>query len=197
MIDLLIEAGFEEGVNFERKLKVGEETFERSFGGYDSRYQHDVKVNTVEGGVYLIHKQFREGQLRTTKSNVNVEGNKLMCCSITPQYRAYKPSTLLVKLNEYNENQQYGFDNYNKKKSLLNYTIDKYSKLYPNADIKTGTMYYGSNSRKSVLISFPSGSWVELSLGFEKDQDFLHKKYDARVDVLKGIDLLNHFNQQS
>ena len=50
---------------------------------------------------------------------------------IAPQYRAYKPTTLREKLNEYNENQQWRFDNYNKKKSILDYTLDKYSKLYP------------------------------------------------------------------
>ena len=41
-----------------------------------------------------------------------------MCTMITPQYRAYKPSTLLVKLNEYNENQQWRYDNAVKKKAF-------------------------------------------------------------------------------
>ena len=197
IIDLLTEAGFEEGVNFERNLKVGEETFERSFGSYDSRYQHDVKVNTVEGGVYLIHKQFREGQLRTTKSNVNVEGYKLMCSYITPQYRAYKPSTLLEKLNFYNENQQWRYDSYVEKSNLLDYTLDKYKKLYPSATVQTGTGYSGNRSFTSVLLSFESGSWVEFKLGYKKDEEYMFKKFDATVDALKGIDLLNHFDKQN
>ena len=197
MIDLLIDADFVEDVEFKRNFEIGEETFERTFGWATDKYKHDVTVNTISGTVSLIHKRFYNGQLITTTSSVSIEGDKLMCTSITPQYRAYKPTTLREKLNEYNENQQWRFDNYNKKKSILDYTLDKYSKLYPNADVKTGTLYRGRSSAQSVLVSFPSGSWVELSLGFEKDKEMVHKKYDATVDVLKGMDLLNHFNKQS
>ena len=36
------------------------------------------------------------------KSYVSREGDKLMCTSVTSQYRYYKPSSLLVKFNEHN-----------------------------------------------------------------------------------------------
>jgi len=55
------------------------------------------------------------GSFKLTSSGVSLEGDKLMCTMITPQYRAYKPSTLLVKLNEYNEQQQWTYDNAVKK----------------------------------------------------------------------------------
>jgi len=56
MIDLLEEAGFEAGINFERKVKIGTSTHERTFGCGDNRFTAEVTVNTVSGGVYLIHK---------------------------------------------------------------------------------------------------------------------------------------------
>jgi hypothetical protein len=197
MIDLLTDAGFEEGVNFDRKVETGVETSEKSFGWGDNKFTAEVTYNTVNGSVYLIHKRFYNGQLITTSSNVSVEGYKLMCSSITPQYRAYKPTTLLEKLNFYNENQQWRFDSYNKKKSVFDYTLDKYKKLYPNADVKAGTGYSGRSSFTTVLVSFENGSWVELRLGYKKDEESTYKKFDAKVDTLKGMDLLNHFNQQS
>ena len=197
MIDLLTDAGFEEGVNFDRKVETGVETSEKSFGWGDDKFTAEVTFNTVSGGVHLIHKRFYNGQLMTTKSGVSVEGYKLMCSSITPQYRAYKPSTLLVKLNEYNENQQWRFDNYVKKNNLLDYTLDKYKKLYPNATVQTGTGYVSSRSFQTVLVSFPSDSWVEFKLGYEKDEEYVFKKFDATVDALKGMDLLNHFDKQN
>jgi len=197
MIDLLTDAGFEEDVNFKRNFEIGVSTTERSFGWGDNKFNAEVTVNTVSGGVYLVHKRFYNGQLVTTKSSVGREGDKLECSMITPQYRAYKPSTLLVKLNEFNEDQQWKYDNAVKKNEILNYTLDKYSKLYPNAKVQTGTGYISNRSFTTVLLSFPSGSWVEFKLGYRKDEEYMFKKFDATVDALKGMDLLNHFDKQS
>ena len=196
MIDLLETGGFVEGVDFKRNFEIGESTHERTFGWGDNKFNAEVTVNTVSGGVALIHKRFYNGQLVTTTSTVSREGNKLECSMITPQYRAYKPSTLLVKLNEYNEDQQWRFDNYNKKKDIISYTLNKYTTLYPNATVQTGTGYSGRQAFATILVSFESGSWVEFRLGFRQDEEYMFKKFDATVDALKGMDLLNHFNEQ-
>ena len=196
MMDLLTDAGFEEGVNFERNFEIGESTHDRSFGWGDNKFNAEVTVNTVSGGVYLMHKRFYSGKLETTTSNVSREGDKLVCSMITPQYRAYKPTSLLVKLNEYNEVQQWRFDAYNSKIAILSYTLNKYTTLYPNATVETGTGYQGRSSFTTVLVSFESGSWVEFRLGFRQDEEYTFKKFNAKVDSLKGMDLLNHFNEQ-
>ena len=197
MIDLLETGGFVEGVDFKRNFEIGESTHERTFGWGDNKFDAEVTVNTVSGGVYLIHKRFYNGKLETTSSTVSREGDKLMCSMITPQYRAYKPTSLLVKLNEYNEAQQWRFDAYNDKIAILSYTLNKYTTLYPNATVQTGTGYSGRSSFTTVLVSFESGSWVEFRLGYRQDEEFMFKKFDATVDALKGMDLLNHFNKQS
>mgnify|MGYP006114890145 FL=1 len=196
MIDLLETGGFVESVDFKRNFEIGESTHERTFGWGDNKFDAEVTVNTVSGGVALIYKRFYKGKLETTTSNVSREGDKLECSMITPQYRAYKPSTLLVKLNEYNEEQQWRFDAYNNKIVILSYTLNKYTTLYPNATVQTGTGYSGRSSFTTVLVSFPSGSWVEFRLGFRQDEEYTFKKFDAKVDSLKGMDLLNHFNEQ-
>ena len=196
MMDLLTDAGFEEGVNFERNFEIGESTHERTFGWGDNKFDAEVTVNTVSGGVALIHKRFYNGKLETTTSNVSREGDKLVCSMITPQYRAYKPTSLLVKLNEYNEVQQWRFDAYNNKIAILSYTLNKYTTLYPNATVEAGTGYQSRSSFTTVLVSFESGSWVEFRLGYRQDEEFMFKKFDATVDALKGMDLLNHFNKQ-
>jgi hypothetical protein len=195
-IDMLTDAGFEEGVNFDRSVETGVNTTERSFGWGDNRFTHEVTFNTVSGGVYLKHKRFYAGELKSDESMVSLEGDKLMCSRITPQYRAYKPSSLLVKLNEHNEDQQWRFDSYVKKSNLLDYTLDKYKKLYSNATVQKGTGYVSNRSFTTVLVSFESGSWVEFKLGFRQDEEYMFKKFDATVDALKGMDLLNHFNEQ-
>ena len=196
MIDLLETGGFVEGIDFKRNFEIGESTHDRSFGWDDNKFNAEVTVNTVSGGVYLMHKRFYNGKLETTTSNVSREGDKLVCSMITPQYRAYKPTSLLVKLNEYNEVQQWRFDAYNNKIAILSYTLNKYTTLYPNATVEAGTGYQSRSSFTTVLVSFESGSWVEFRLGYKQDEEYKYKKFDARVDALKGMDLLNHFNEQ-
>ena len=196
-IDLLEMGGFVEDVDFKRNFEVGESTHERTFGWGNKEFKSEVTVNTTMGGVALIYKRFYGSKLETTSSTVSRDGDKLICSMITPQYRAYKPASLLVKLNEYNEKQEWKRANHNEKMTLLSFTLNKYSILYPNADVQTGTGYSGGSSFTTVLVSFPSGSWVEFRLGFRQDEEYALKKFDAKVDSLKGMDLLNHFSQQS
>jgi hypothetical protein len=196
IIDLLETGGFVEDIDFERDFQIGESTHERTFGWGADKFKAEVTVNTTNGGIRLIHKRFYNGKVETTTSSVGRDGDKLECSMITPQYRAYKPSSLLVKLNEYNENQELKFNSYHKKKDMLSYTINKYTILFPNAKVQEGMGYQGRSSFATVLVSFPSDSYVEFKLGFEQDKEFVFRKWDAKVGVLKGMDLLNHFNKQ-
>ena len=196
IIDLLETGGFVEDIDFERDFQIGESTHERTFGWGADKFKAEVTVNTTNGGIRLIHKRFYNGKVETTTSSVGRDGDKLECSMITPQYRAYKPASLLVKLNEYNENQELKFNSYHKKKNMLSYTINKYTILFPNAKVQEGMGYQGRSSFATVLVSFPSDSYVEFKLGFEQDKEFVFRKWDAKVGVLKGMDLLNHFNKQ-
>ena len=197
IIDLLETGGFVEDIDFERDFQIGESTHERTFGWGADKFKAEVTVNTTNGGIRLIHKRFYNGKVETTTSSVGRDGDKLECSMITPQYRAYKPASLLVKLHEYNENQELKFNSYHKKKDMLSYTINKYTILFPNAKVQEGMGYQGRSSFATVLISFPSDSYVEFKLGFEQDKEYVFRKWDAKLDILKGMDLLNHFNEQS
>ena len=197
IIDLLETGGFVEDMDFERDFEIGESTHERTFGWGDDNFKAEITVNTTAGGIRLIHKRFYNGKVETTTSSVGRDGDKLECSMITPQYRAYKPASLLVKLHEYNENQELKFNSYHKKKDMLSYTINKYTILFPNAKVQEGMGYQGRSSFATVLVSFPSDSYVEFKLGFEQDKEFVFRKWDAKVNTLKGMDLLKHFNKQS
>ena len=133
--------------------------------------------------------------------NVSREGNKLECSNITPQYRAYKPSTLFSKLQDYNTNQKNKHVYANKTKSILNHTIDKYKKLFPNATVEAGTDYYkGRNYNYTdfpiVYVKFNSGSYVSFRLGSEIDKEYLHKKFDRVATDMSIEDTLGMFNNQ-
>ena len=199
---LLDRAGFREGIDYVNDFGVGVKTYDHEFGyNYNNtEWVAEVEVMRSSGGCQILFDSFRNGKIEMGKSYVSREGDKLQCTSITSQYRYYKPSSLLAKLKEHNNFSLRQLEATNKKQSILEYTVEKYTKLFPNAEVKIGSDYNrGRNNYsefKTVIINFPSGSYVIYRLGYDNDGEYLHKKFDNVVDTLKGMDLLNHFNNQ-
>ena len=199
---LLDRAGFREGIDYINDFDVSEKTYNHEFGySYNNtQWEAEVSVMRNSGGCQILFDSFRNGKIEMGKSYVSREGDKLQCTSITSQYRYYKPSSLLAKLKEHNNFSLRQLEATNKKQSILEYTVEKYTKLFPNAEVKVGSDYNrGRNNYsefKTVIINFTSGSYVIYRLGYNNDGEYLHKKFDNVVDTLKGMDLLNHFNNQ-
>jgi len=199
---LLDEAGFREGIDYINNFDVFEKTYDHEFGySYNNtQWMAEVNVMRSSGGCQILFDSFRKGKIEMGKSYVYREGNKLQCTCITSQYRYYKPSSLLTKLKEHNSYSLTQLESFNKKQNTIEYTVEKYTKLFPNAEVKIGSDYNrGRNNYsefKTVIINFPSGSYVIYRLGYDNDGEYLHKSFDGVVDALKGMDLLNHFNNQ-
>ena len=199
---LLDRAGFREGIDYINDFDVSEKTYNHEFGySYNNtQWEAEVSVMRNSGGCQILFDSFRNGKIEMGKSYVSREGDKLQCTSITSQYRYYKPSSLLAKLKEHNSYSLRQLESTNKKQNIIEYTVEKYTKLFPNAEVKIGSDYNrGRNNYsefKTVIINFPSGSYVIYRLGYDNDGEYLHKKFDNVVGTLKGIDLLNHFNNQ-
>ena len=199
---LLDRAGFREGIDYINDFDVSEKTYNHEFGySYNNtQWEAEVSVMRNSGGCQILFDSFRNGKIEMGKSYVYREGDKLQCTCITSQYRHYKPSSLLAKLKEHNSYSLGQLESTNKKQSIIEYTVEKYTKLFPNAEVKIGSDYNrGRNNYsefKTVIINFTSGSYVIYRLGYDNDGEYLHKKFDNVVDVLKGMDLLNHFNNQ-
>jgi len=200
---LLDEAGFVQGVDYNSNYEVYEVTKKREFGySYNNtNFEHEVTYLNAVGTVYLIVDTIKDGKIKTYNSSVSREGGKLMCTSVTSQYRYYKPSTLLTKLKEHRKAQINELSRQNKEQVCLDYTVAKYQKLYPEATVKPGTDYYKGYRRsydqfKIVVIEFKSGSSVtfQLGYGYELDQERLHKRYDAQKETIEQS--LERFNNQ-
>ena len=199
---LLDEAGFRQGIDYVNNFEIYEKTYDHEFG-YEynnTQWEAEVSVMRSSGGCSILYDTLRNGELVMGKSSVSREGDKLQCTSITSQYRFYKPSSLLTKLKEHNNSELRKLEANDKKQNILEYTVEKYKKLFPNAEVTIGSDYDRSRNNytefKTVIINFTSGSYVIYRLGYEQDREYLHKKFDKIVDTLKGIDLLNHFNNQ-
>jgi hypothetical protein len=199
---MLDEAGFVYGQDYSSNFEVEEVTRETRFGyGYNNTdYEFEATYMQNTGNVFLWVNTINEGKLKTYKSSVDVEGDKLQCTSVTKQYRHYKPSSLLVKYKEHNQRIIGELEHKNKESIALNNIVSKYQTLYPEAKVTIGSDYYRSrrnyDSFPLVIVTFKSGSWVSFQLGYSDNMEEVrfYKKYDAQSETTK--DLLDRFNNQ-
>ena len=129
--------------------------------------------------------------------NIEFERDKVNCSTIQDNYRYIKPATLLEKLKTYNSRQEQLLEEYKKKNGLKLSTVEKYTKLYPNATITVKTDYTRySGTFDIVEVKFESGSYVQFRLDTYKNVEYLYKKHDAEIETL-GLDkLLDKFSKQ-
>jgi hypothetical protein len=201
---LLDEAGFVQGVDYNSNYEIYKVTKEREFGySYNNtNFEHEVTYMNAVGGVYLITDTIKDNKIVKYNASVDREGDKLMCTSITDQYRYYKPSTLLTKLKESNKRKVQELNRINKEQVCLDYTIAKYARLYPEANVFASSDYYkpssgyGYEEFKTVVVKFKSGSSVtfRLGYGYENDQERLYKSWDAQTETVEQT--LEKFNNQ-
>jgi hypothetical protein len=87
----------------------------------------------------------------------------------------------------------------NKMKSVVEYTVNKYKKLYPEAEVTADKGYTSGRNYSEynkVTIKFKSGSYVSFQLGSEKDREYTVDKYDAVFKKLTINEVMDHFNTQ-
>jgi hypothetical protein len=200
--ELLISGGFKAGIDYVNNLETKIVTEDREFGYGDNEFTANVTYVSSYGGCQLITDYFnsQKNEMIVRTIGVSNEGNKLECSGVTSQYRAYKPTSLLTKLKEYNKSQLYQFNAANKQKGILDYTVDKYKTLFPNAKVTIGSGYFKSRNNYTsfpiVSVNFESGSYVLFQLGSEIDKEYTHKKFDAVASQMGTMDLLKMFNNQ-
>ena len=200
ILRMLEKAGFEYGKDFKTNFEIFEVTKEVSFGySYNNtNFEHEVTYMNAVGGVSLITNCIHEGKIIKRNASVDRDGDKLMCTTVTDQYRYYKPSSLLTRLKGYNVRKVSELSRNKAEKIAVGKIIAKYKKLYPEAVVYSSSDYYRGNytSFPIVKVKFNSGSEVSFTLGYsgELDKERFHKKYDAVSETTEV--LLERFNNQ-
>ena len=197
---MLDRAGFVQNRDYKCNFEVFEVTQEREFGySYNNtNFTKEVTYMNAVGNVHLITNSIHKGEMKKYKASVSRDGNKLMCTSITEQYRYYIPSSLYTKFKEHNERKINELAHTKKQAIALDIIVAKYEELYPKAEVVVGTDYYRRSyqSFPIVKVKFASGSEVSFTLGYgdEMEKERLHKKYDAVVETTEA--LMERFNNQ-
>ena len=197
---MLDEAGFVQGKDYDSNFEIHEVTCDREFGySYNNtNYEYEVTYLNSCGNVYLKVNTIHEGKIKNYNSTVSREGDKLMCTSVTSQYRYYKPSSLLVKFNEHNSLQNSKLNRLNAEDIAIENIIAKFQNQYPKAEVTRGNDYYRRSyqSFPIVKVKFESGSEVSFTLGWSDDLENVrfHKKHDAVSESTEA--LMERFNNQ-
>ena len=197
---MLDRAGFVQNEDYKDNFKVYEVTKEVEFGySYnDTHFDHEVTYMNAVGGVSLITNFIQEGKMIKRNASIDRDGDKLMCTTITDQYRYYKPSSLYTKFNEHNERKVNELARTNKESIAIDNIVTKFRKQYPEATVYSSTDYYRRSyqSFPIVKVKFPSGSEVSFTLGYGDDLENVrfHKKYDAVSESTEV--LMERFNNQ-
>jgi hypothetical protein len=198
--NMLTEAGFVKGVDFENTFKrLGLVTKTKSFGYGEDKFETEVTFEDYEGNIVIKYQYFNKSKNQITNENgfIRREGNKLECTSITSQYRAYKPTSLLQKLKDNNAQAQYDFKSHNRKLSILNHTLEKYKTKYPNAQVGVTEEYSRYRTYTLVQVKFENGSYVSFELGHENDKERIHTVRNTVMDSMSAIEILDMFNNQN
>jgi len=201
IVNLLVEAGLVEGVDIVNDFeRLGLVTDTRSFGYGDDEFKAEVEFEDYIGTIVIKYQEYdgSENAIVTRSTWVSLSGDKLECSAITPQYRAYKPESLLIKLRETNEMAQYDFDRGNKRLSVLNHTIKKYKTKYPDAEVGVIQEYNRIHgSYNLVQVKFKNGSFISFKLSFDKDNEYIHEVRDTKMEGMSAFEILDMFNKQS
>ena len=197
---LLVEAGFKKGIDFENTFKSSLETRTVGIGWLNNKFETEVTAFFSSGDINLLGECFNiyDKKIEKRKFGVDISNGKLQSSTtIQGQYRFVKPKTLLEKLKLSNERAKQQLEDYKKENSLKQSVIEKYTKLYPNATISVKddwTKYSGSF--EVIEVKFKSGSFIQFRLDTYKNVEFLHKKHDEVYDRLNSDELLEKFSKQ-
>ena len=197
---LLVETGFQVGIDFENTFKSSLETRTVGIGWLDNKFETEVTAEFYSGDINLLGICFNiyDKKIENRKFGVDISNGKLQSSTtIQGQYRFVKPKTLLEKLKLSNERAKQQLEDYKKENSLKQSVIEKYTKLYPNATISVKddwTKYSGSF--EVIEVKFKSGSFIQFRLDTYKNVEFLHKKHDEVYDRLNSDELLEKFSKQ-
>jgi hypothetical protein len=194
---LLVEAGFKKGIDFENTFKSSLETRTIKIGYGSGQFETEVTAEFHSGDVSLKGLRFSNNELIKATFIIDVDKDKVQCYTVQGQSRYIKPKTLLEKLNQHNECQKVLLEDFQRKTNLKQIIVEKYTKLYPNATItvKSDWTKY-SGSFETIEVKFKSGSYIQFKLDTYNNKEYMYKKHDNEFDELNSEELLNRFSKQ-
>jgi hypothetical protein len=168
----------------------------------EERKMVEVELDHFKGNFYIVFDEYDKGknEIIKRKASVELRGDKMECYWLNNNSRAMKPATILANIAKAAETAKYKYKIANKTKSTVEYTVDKYKKLYPDAKVEAGK---GCNSGRgnytefdTVTITFKSGSYVTFEVYTTPDKEYVREKVDVVFRKMSINEVMDYFNAQ-
>jgi hypothetical protein len=162
----------------------------------------EVELDRFNGNFYVLFDQYDAGknEIVKRKATVDLRGDKMECYWLNNNSRAMKPTTILANIAKAAETAKYKYEIANKTKSTVEYTVDKYKKLYPDAEVTAGKGYTSGRGNytefDTVTVKFKSGSYVVFEVYTTPDNEYVREKFDAVFRKMSINEVMDHFNAQ-
>jgi hypothetical protein len=198
---LLLENGFVEGKDFFFYMEEENENADVNANGWnDAELLVTVDVRRVKGKCVLLYDRYEATSDTTVKANAGfeIESNKVECYPLMGNARKITFRTLKEKLAEKNSNAQWEMSSTRNSKSVLSYTIEKYQKLAPNAEV-TATREYKSYGRgysfDAVNVKFENGNLLVIQPGNKNDEESVHRFIDVTTTSKSAEELSQYLGK--
>jgi len=198
---LLLENGFVEGKDFFFYMEEENENADVNANGWnDAELLVTVDVQRVKGKCVLLYDRYEVTSDTIVKANAGfeIESNKVECYPLMGNARKITFRKLKEKLAEKNSAAEWEMISTRNSKSVLSYTIEKYQKLAPNAEV-TATREYKSYGRgysfDAVNVKFENGNLLVIQPGNKNDEESVHRFIDVTTTSKSAEELSQYLGK--
>ena len=162
----------------------------------------EAELDQFDGNFYIIFDRYdnTKNEIVKSKAAISLHGDKVECFWLNQNSRKMKAETILANITKAAEKAHYEFTRANTVKYVVGYTVNKYKKLYPNAEVEAGRGYNSGRGNweefETVTVKFPSGSYIVFRTTTTPDGEYAHKTYNAVTSKMTSAELMDHFNAQ-
>ena len=199
---LLVNNGFEEGKDFKFSLEeVDREETVNLARWNEPAVEVTFNIKRVKGECVLLvdHYEAVADVIVKNVAGFDIENGKVECYRLMGNGRKITFRTLKQKLAERNAEVQWQMMTIRNSRSVLTYTVEKYKKLAPTAEVTTSRDSTGHGTRwftfETVTVKFPNGNLLVVKPGVHPDQERVHKFVDVTTAGKSAEELAQYLGQ--
>ena len=198
---LLLENGFVEGKDFNFFMEEVDSEFNVNVNNWrENELLVPLNLKGVEGECVLLYDRYEvtSDTIVKSKAGFEIEGNKVECYPLMGNGRKITFRTLKEKLVDKNSAAEWEMVSGRNRQSVLSYTVEKYKKLAPGAEVVVGREYnsYGRGYSFDVVnVKFQNGNLLVVKPGFKNDEESVHRFIDVTTTSKSAEELSQYLGK--
>jgi hypothetical protein len=199
--DLLLQNDFEKGKDFKFSLEEVDREETVNLGSWSEPVEVTFNIKRVKGECVLLvdHYEAVADVIVQNVAGFDIENGKVECYRVVGNGRKITFRTLKEKLAERNSEVQWAMMTARSRRSVTAYTVEKYKKLAPTAEVTSSRDSIGHGTRwytfDVVEVKFSNGNLLVVKPGLHQDQETVHKFIDVTTANKSAEELAQYLGQ--